>query len=313
MEMREIHWLMNMMTHINVGLVAFDRHGKVHVWNEFMENHSGISSTEIKEVPSVFDVFPIFREDWVQAKLKAVEVLESEVFIPWEYHPHFFDFSAFRPFTGPSAQMYQNISFSTISQANGQTDLIAMMVYDVTDIATNKLALEQANAELEHLSRTDRLTGLFNRGYWQEQLHTAFARYQRHRTPNCLILFDIDHFKRVNDEHGHRAGDEVIRRTASLAKALCREIDSVGRYGGEEFAITLPDTTLEGAVILAERIRAKIAAEVIEHDRLRLQVTVSLGVACLHEGIASESLWIEAADQALYAAKQSGRNCVRSA
>lgn len=312
MEMREFHWLMDMMTHINVGLVAFDHHGKVHVWNEFMENHSGITSTEIKEIDSLFDVFPIFREEWVQAKLQAVEVLESEGFIPWEYQPHFFDFSAFRPFTGPSAKMYQNISFSPIRQVNGKTELIAMMVYDVTDIATNKLALEKAIEELALLSRTDRLTGLFNRGYWQEQLHIIFARCKRHKTDNCLIMFDIDHFKRVNDGHGHRAGDEVIRRTAHLARQLCREIDVIGRYGGEEFAIILPDTDLEGAMTLAERIRQSIENEVINHDELQLKVTVSFGVSYLNPGINSEGQWIESADQALYKAKQSGRNCVCS-
>ncbi|MCL6414849.1 GGDEF domain-containing protein [Aestuariirhabdus sp. Z084] len=309
---REMHWLMDMITHINVGLVVFDRQGKVHVWNHFMENHSGVSSSQIKQVDSLFDRFPIFRETWLQKKLDAVLVLESEIFISSEQVPHLFDFPAYRPVTGQLEMMYQNVSLNVLKQPSGEADLISMMIYDVTDIAANRLALQKANLELSNLSRTDRLTGLFNRGYWQEQLISMVSLHNRYQNSCCLLMFDIDHFKQVNDTYGHLAGDMVIKQVAATSLSIMRSNDIVGRYGGEEFAIILPETDIEGALLFADRLRRAIAGQVIRFENKDLSVSVSLGVVPLEGADLSPEQCISAADAALYEAKKSGRNCVKS-
>lgn len=307
MDMREIHWLLDMVTHIDLGLVVFDRQGKITVWNHFLENHSGHSSTEMRG-KCVFDIYPSLREPWFQSELDTVLLLENEVFISWEQVPFVMKFEAYRPITGHAPYMYQNVVLRALRSISGEAELISMTLYDVTDIATNKIALQAANKELAILSRTDRLTGLFNRGYWQEQLEKTYKLFNRYGHDYCLVIFDIDHFKKVNDTYGHQAGDEVIRRVSALTQSNARESDCVGRYGGEEFTILLPQTTVDGAVIFAERLRLQIEAETFEHDGQEIRFTVSLGVAQASSQYKSELEWLEAADQALYQCKHNGRN-----
>ncbi|WP_206019659.1 sensor domain-containing diguanylate cyclase [Pseudomaricurvus alkylphenolicus] len=308
--MREIHWLMNMLTNMDVGIVVFDRQGQVIVWNHFMENHSGISSTEIKEQGSLFDVYPIFKERWLQNKIDSALLLDCEMFVSWEQVPHLFDFAAYRPVTGSATKMYQNITVNALKDASGEASYISMMVYDVSDVAVNKQALEKINRELELSSRTDKLTGLFNRGYWQEKLSEAVQLHARYETAHSLILFDIDHFKRVNDSYGHQAGDEVIRQVADSAAQSARVMDVVGRYGGEEFGIILPETDAEGARVLGERLRQEVETLQIPFEREQLTVTISLGIASLNSSMLDEDKWLQAADEALYQAKEQGRNQV---
>ncbi|MBB3168884.1 sensor domain-containing diguanylate cyclase [Simiduia aestuariiviva] len=307
MEMREIHWLMDMVTHIDLGLVVFDRQGKIAVWNHFMENHSGLSSTEMRE-QCLFDVYPELKKDWFQRELDTVLLLENEVFITWEQVPHLMGFAAYRPITAKSHYMYQNVVLRAIRSASGETDLVSMTLYDVTDIASNKLALESANKELAILSRTDRLTGLFNRGYWQEQLESSWALHKRYNRLYSLVIFDIDHFKKVNDTYGHQAGDEVIKLVAELVQDCARDSDCVGRYGGEEFTVILPHTDAEGGRVFAERLRKIIEAQEVVHEEHTIKFTISLGVAEISPHFGSETGWLEAADQALYQCKHGGRN-----
>lgn len=309
MEIREVHWLMDMITHIDLGLVVFDRDGRVKLWNHFMENHSGFSSTEMRG-RCLWEVYPDLQADWFQHELETVLLLECEVFITWEQVPHLFPFRAYRPLTGAAESMYQNLVMRAIRNASGAVELVSMSLYDVTDIAVNQLALESANKTLAQLSRTDRLTGLYNRGYWQELLEQAWALYQRYEQPCSLVIFDIDHFKKINDTYGHQAGDEVIRQVARTATECARSSDSVGRYGGEEFTILLPHTDLAGAQYFAERLRAKVEALAIAHEAQVIRFTISLGVAAAAKTFASESAWLEAADQALYESKRGGRNRV---
>ena len=128
-------------------------------------------------------------------------------------------------------------------------------------------------------------------------------------------MCDIDHFKRVNDTYGHTAGDEVIRKVADVIKANIRTTDLAGRYGGEEFAILLVDTTLQQALCLAERIRQQVAALTVQYNKTTLKVTISLGLAERDVSMQEHRHWIEAADQALYQSKVDGRNkvsCYRS-
>lgn len=169
------------------------------------------------------------------------------------------------------------------------------------------LRLQQALKDLEQLAFTDRLTGAWNRRYFEQIVAVEIARSRRYRQPLSLIFIDIDHFKRVNDRHGHQAGDRVLIGVTQLVRENIRYSDILTRWGGEEFIVLVPATRLNEALALAEKLRAKLAAhEFPEVGR----VTISLGVA---EYLMKEELdgWLRRADQALYAAKKNGRNQVQ--
>lgn len=309
MEMREVHWLMDLITHMDIGLVVFDREGRVKLWNHFMENHSGFSSTEMRG-RCLWDLYPELKAGWFQHEMESVLLLDSEVFITWEQVPHLFPFKAYRPLTGDADKMFQNLVMRAIRNPSGKVELVSMTLYDVTDIAVNQRELESANNTLAQLSRTDRLTGLFNRGYWQEQLEHHWSLYKRYQQSCSLVIFDIDHFKNINDSYGHQAGDEVIRQVAQMALECARENDCVGRYGGEEFTILLPHTDQAGARYFAERLRTRVEKLAVQHEDQSIGFTISLGVAELGPQYGSETVWLEAADQALYQSKRGGRNQV---
>lgn len=171
--------------------------------------------------------------------------------------------------------------------------------------------LREKNATLARLSTTDPVTGLRNRRYATEFLALEVLRAVRYHTPLAVLLLDLDHFKRVNDTHGHRVGDAVLQVVADTLRATLRSTDVAGRYGGEEFLVVLPQTERAGAVALAERVRAAIEETAIDvGGPAPVSVTVSIGVAALDERTGSAEQLVELADAALYAAKDAGRNRV---
>ena len=155
----------------------------------------------------------------------------------------------------------------------------------------------------------DELTNSYNRRYLDEQMAVRLGEARRYEIPFSFILFDLDHFKGVNDTYGHQFGDTVLRQTAELVRGQIRKEDVLTRYGGEEFAIISPHTDRNGATILAERVRNAMADKVFEKDGTRVPVTISLGVASypLDEIETAEAL-IACADKRLYEAKGAGRN-----
>ena len=308
-EVNELHWLMGMLHSIDVGLVVLDREYRIHVWNGFMENHSGRRPDEVIG-QDLFTMFPDLPQDWFRGKAESVFQLKSRAFTIWEQRPYLFRFKNYRPITGTADFMYQNITLIPLVSVDGEVSHIGVIVYDVTDTAVNRKALQAANDQLEALSRTDALTGLNNRGYWEECQKREFARARRTGQPVSLVMFDIDHFKAINDTYGHQAGDEVIRVVSETLRSRMRATDIAGRYGGEEFVVILIDTDAEGGRIMAERLRRSIEALSVRHEDHAIRFTVSLGVAELQEDIAGHSQWTEQADRALYRAKHEGRNRV---
>ena len=173
--------------------------------------------------------------------------------------------------------------------------------------------LQDASAELRRIATVDELTGLANRRAFMGALQTEIARARRGGEPLVLAILDIDHFKRVNDRHGHPAGDAVLAAAAAKMLGCIRAGDVVGRIGGEEFAILMPVTDLDGARLVCERLRAAIEARPVDvAGAIGVLVTVSTGIALLRYGERCDSLILRA-DAALYEAKTSGRNQVRLA
>ncbi len=172
-------------------------------------------------------------------------------------------------------------------------------------------AQRQDRENLRELAMNDPLTGLFNRRHVEEELRKELDRADRHGRPLALAMMDADHFKRINDGHGHHTGDEVLRAIARRCRNLLRAHDLIGRYGGEEFVIVFPETTLAEATVVAERLRAAVAEHRIKVADAALAVTVSIGLAELVPGQGLEKLF-QRADSALYRAKQDGRNLVRA-
>ncbi len=166
---------------------------------------------------------------------------------------------------------------------------------------------EQIETQLAE-ARTDALTGLPNRRAFDDELHRRLAEWQRKTNTFCLVMIDIDHFKAMNDRHGHPAGDQALRSVAGVLENTLREMDMVARVGGEEFAAILPSTSLTDGCRASERVRTAVASHWFQLENTDLQLTVSLGLAAVHSEDNSASL-IKRADEALYAAKRTGRNC----
>jgi diguanylate cyclase len=163
------------------------------------------------------------------------------------------------------------------------------------------------NQTLAALSSIDGLSGLLNRTNWEAVVAAEFQRCRRIGHPSALVMIDIDHFKAINDRHGHLVGDAVIRSIARILRGALRLHDVPGRYGGEEFGVVLPGTDIQGATLLAERIRTRIESAVL-HSATAARTTASLGVAQFEVRDADHEDWIARADRALYAAKAAGRN-----
>ena len=179
-------------------------------------------------------------------------------------------------------------------------------------VALASLAFENARLyrEAQELAVTDGLTRLMLRRPLMERLDLELKRAQEQGQPMSLVMLDIDHFKSVNDTYGHPAGDLVLREVAAVLRRSVRDVDLCGRYGGEEFVVILPQTPLDGAKLVAERVREAVAMRGFELRGERREITVSLGVATAPEhGMEARAL-IGAADEALYASKQAGRNRV---
>lgn len=172
-------------------------------------------------------------------------------------------------------------------------------------------SLRQANDELEQLATFDALTGLHNRRHLMELLSSEAARARRYHLPFCIIMLDIDHFKSINDTYGHAVGDKVLARTGKTIRGVLRQTDIPGRYGGEEFCIGMPQTSMEGGRVFAERLRRRIEEQVFRSpDGSEFRISASIGLAQLDDDAPEFVSLLNLADQRLYFAKECGRNQV---
>jgi diguanylate cyclase (GGDEF)-like protein len=188
----------------------------------------------------------------------------------------------------------------------GSTTILKFTFHDSLDETFQRQMYESA--------LRDGLTKAFNKKYFVDRLESEFAYAVRHKTPLSLVMFDIDHFKKINDTHGHLAGDYALATLANAVQQTIRQEDVFARYGGEEFAVICRGVDIVGAAAFGERIRRMVQAQYFDYQGTQLQVTVSVGVSAVPDvGMREYSELIAAADEALYSAKRDGRNRVVSA
>ncbi len=147
-QMQSFHWMMDMLQSVDVGIVVLDKSFRVQVWNGFMESHSGLLPSEVRD-KTLFSIFPYVEEKWFTKKSKPVFELNTRAFMTWEQRPYLFKFHNYRPITGNEPYMYQNVTLAPLTSANGKTDFISVMVYDMTDIASGKKQLEALQVSTE--------------------------------------------------------------------------------------------------------------------------------------------------------------------
>lgn len=212
----------------------------------------------------------------------------------------------------PYSQMLQEAN-SELGRLNLSYEQLVIELKEARD-KSDRLAhqLSEANLRLNDLVYRDALTGLYNHRYFQESLGAELARSRRYRFPLSLILFDLDHFKKINDSYGHPSGDKLLRVLADNIQQTVRPSDIVARYGGEEFAVILPQTDIAGVRVFAARLRRLVENIILQIDGQMLQVTVSVGgTTCNPEQTdVTQDLLIRTADRGLYMSKHNGRNQV---
>lgn len=301
------HWAIQVMDDVDAGLFILDKNYNVCVWNKFMQVYSGVSAEQILN-KNLFEVISELPETWLKNKIDSALMMRMKNFSSWENRPYIFPFENFCPVSGGIELMYQDLIISPVSSLNGECSHVNILVRDVSDIARSKQHLRKRNRKLSISSQTDGLTKLYNRGYWETLLQENYSKHMQSQEPVSLVMLDIDHFKIVNDTYGHGAGDEVLRHLSEILRSSIRSHDLVGRYGGEEFGIILPETDGEGAIYFCERVRKKSKQTIVKYNDAEIQFSISLGIAPLTYEENSYKHWLSCADQALYQSKETGRN-----
>lgn len=297
---------------LTVGIAVVDRRFSVVMWNRFMELNSNVRAEEILG-KNLFDAFPELNRNWLEKKIRSCMVLKTASYSSWQQRPYLFRFKAPAILAQDNEFMYQDASIFPVRCPNGQVEGACIVVHDVTELAEAKRLLDvslEQTLDLEESNRRDGLTGLYNRKYFDEQITQEVQSARRNGRHLTLAMIDIDHFKHVNDTLGHPAGDTVLRNISTQMCSTLRASDSLCRYGGEEFALILPQLKIEHADVILERLRSAVERTSITiDDSTKVSVTISMGAAALAEGITPGQL-VNMADEALFASKRAGRNCI---
>lgn len=294
-----------------VGIVAMDRRMNIVLWNRFMSIHSRLKAEEVLG-KSLFECFPELPRTWLEKKLKSIMVLKNASFSSWRQRPHLFRFDNTQSITSDISSMYQDCSFIAIKDKHGMIQGVCIAVHDVTETAGAHMLLQEATDQailFEETSQRDGLTGLYNRSYFDEYFSNELYRTKRYGKPLSLLILDIDFFKKVNDEYGHPAGDEVLRVVSRNLLKTLRASDILCRYGGEEFALIFPEMNVKAGMHVAERLRGIIEKDVINFEDQQIKVTISMGISEYRDGVTPGQI-IQEADTALYSSKENGRNRV---
>lgn len=294
------------------GIVVIDRRFNVVLWNRFMELNSNIRAENVLG-KNLFDAFPELNRNWLEKKIRSCMILKSASFSSWEQRPYLFRFNSSVITPGEAEFMYQDASIFPVHDHEGEVQGACITIHDATQLVEVTCQLERTMDQalaLEDSNRSDGLTGLYNRKFFDEQITQEIVNARRYKWPLTLAMIDVDHFKTINDTYGHSSGDEVLRSLAARLKSMMRTNDTLCRYGGEEFALILPHIGLENSSFLLERLRKTIEAMVVDLEQaIKVSVTISIGIAELQDGLAPGQL-VTRADESLYRSKRTGRNRV---
>ena len=253
------------------------------------------------------ELFPTSDFSPLARRIRQVRVLGNQAFFDPRTEESLFPFPNEQRLSKRFAEMQQKCVLTRLDRGPANEELYCLTINDMTTEMTIERLLEESNSLLAYQSRHDHLTEVHSRGYVLELLATELAKCRRYDSNLTIMLLDVDHFKAINDRHGHLCGDEVLVRLATRLRESVRETDRVGRYGGEEFIVLMPETAAHAGRVTAERCRRHIA----ESHSTGPDVTVSIGVAESHEPHDADTLLLRA-DFALYRAKNKGRNRVEA-
>jgi diguanylate cyclase (GGDEF)-like protein len=293
---------------INVGIFTVTADGTVLQWNRFLHAHTRVPPEEVVG-RNLYECFPDLPREWLERKLRSVFVIKNFAFTSWKQRPYLFRFEGQRPVSGGAEAMRQDCAFIPLVH-EGEVRAVSVAILDATDTYESQTRLDATLAMLAAQSERDALTGVYNRRKLTELLDNEVKRALRYKQRFGLVMLDIDHFKKINDTHGHLVGDEAIKHVAQRAVATLRTTDVVARYGGEEFVVFLPGEDAEGAALAAERLREAARKPFKTLADVDLTLTISLGVTGFRPEAAEPKALLAEADQALYASKQGGRNRV---
>ncbi|WP_454720326.1 MULTISPECIES: GGDEF domain-containing protein [Cupriavidus] len=296
------------LARMGCGVFVLDRQHRIVLWNHFMADRSGVSAEAALRQP-LLGLFPELPAAWLRRTLDSVFLLKISAFTSWEHRPYLFRFPHDLPITCDFEWMRQDCEFLPLME-DDEVIAVCVTILDVTELAIAQRARDEAVDALREASMRDALTGLYNRRYIEDRLQEEFQRWRKSGCVLSVLIFDLDHFKRINDDHGHPGGDAVLKAVAQRVAACLRDRDVVGRYGGEEFAVLLPNTAFADAVAVAERIRCAIRAEAVSYAGRSITVSASVGVAQAGPASGSADQLVRLADEALYRAKAAGRNRV---
>jgi diguanylate cyclase (GGDEF)-like protein len=289
----ELELLRNALDNISEGVMLLDADLKAHFLNRKLREYFGVTTAQVAVRPTYLDLItqtpnagtgemsPDQLEAFVAGRVEAMQKADpclSDIMTP----------------DGRHVRVQASVT------ANGGR----LVTYcNITDLVHNTELLQK-------LATVDSMTGLYNRRHFMVLAEAEWSRLQRYQRPLSMLMLDIDHFKSVNDRYGHAVGDEAIISVAGACKRGKRNSDIAGRLGGEEFAILLPETDAEQARVVAERVRESIAAQFLSVHKVRFNVTISVGIASASLSMSGIDALMRAADEALYQAKEAGRDRV---
>lgn len=294
---------------VHIGTVVLDKDLKVVHWNRWMQSHSGITANNIIGT-SILEHFPNLNSSAFSRNFKSVLNFGNLSFFSQKLHRYLFPFKPMTSFQTGFEYMQQSCTMGPMREGengnyNGEINNVYIIVQDVTELVSYEKKLLEMNMK-------DGLTGTFNRRYIDLRLKEEFTRHKRYARSFGFIMLDIDFFKKVNDTYGHQCGDFILQGVSSRIQSIIRNVDLLGRYGGEEFCCLLPETDIDSALMLAERFRLIIEEEQFNFEGISIDITISLGVSEIREDIKTPSELLKKADEALYKAKERGRNKVVS-
>ncbi|MCB1899258.1 MAG: diguanylate cyclase [Rhodocyclaceae bacterium] len=299
----------------SVPTFVLDQNHRVTHWNRACEVLTGMSATEVLGTDQQWKAFyasprPVMADLIIDgAQESMAQLYYDDKYRTSALIEGAFEAEDFFPAFGESGR-WVYFTAAPLRDQHGETIGAIETLQDITEAKRSEEMLRESERQYRHLSQTDSLTGLYNSRQFFERTRREIERATRYRRPLALLAMDADDFKRINDTHGHLEGDRVLQKLASAIRDCLRRTDSAYRYGGEEFMVLMPESSIEAAALVAERIRSSFAD--MQHelpDGASFHASVSIGVTSHVAGDSPDSL-IKRADLAMYRGKRRGKNCV---